>query len=65
MYKVYTAHEVLEVNTLDEAKQAVASEWNLSGEADSTGFVNPYIEDSNGNQIDYTPTKQEVKTWLD
>lgn len=62
-YKVYTADEVLEVEELADAKQAVAAEWDSSGEADKSGFVNPYIEDEDGNQVPYTPSQDEVNTW--
>jgi len=60
MFKVYTTTEVVEVASLDQAKEIVAAEWNESGEADKTGFVNPWIEDKNGNQIKYTPTPDEI-----
>lgn len=63
MFKVYTANEVFEVSTLDEAQQAVASEWNESGQPDKSGFINPWIEDEDGNEIQYTPTQDEIDMW--
>ena len=64
MYKVYTQDEVLEVETLQDAKDIVAAEWNFSGEASGSGFVNPWVEDEDGDQVDYVPTEEEAQTWL-
>lgn len=63
MYKVYTSCEIYEVETLEEAKEIVASEWILDAKPDSTGFVNPWIDDEKGDQVEYTPSQEEIDTW--
>lgn len=51
-YKVYTENEVVEVETIEEAIEIAQSEYEEGYEGKS-GFQSPWIEDEDGNQVDY------------
>ncbi len=62
-FTVHGQHELDHVDTLEEAKEIVDAEWVQDAKPDSSGFINPWIEDADGNQVEYTPSQEEIDEW--